>query len=409
LKRLKVFLSFEKERQIPVGELAEKERRIYFQYHADFLKRSLWLSPYRLPLAADLYEHKDREFGPIFGLFDDSLPDGWGLILMDRFLRNHGFSIEKLSVLDRLSFLGRNTMGALTYQPELEVSTQDVTHFNLYNLYAQSQEIIKGKTQKVLPELMKAGGSPGGARPKILVGVFRDQLISGEGTLPEGFEHWIIKFNAKNDFPDSGSIEYAYSLMARDCGIEMPETRLFDSENGHLFFGVKRFDREGEKRFHSHTFGNLIQSNFRIPSCDYEMLFRIINNLTKNQSDLKRGFRQMVFNVFSNNRDDHVKNFTFIMNFEGEWSLSPAYDLTFSKGPGGEHSMTVDGEGMSPNKANMYSLGEKAGLKKREVSLMLDEVGEIISEWRKYAKLAGVSDKSRKSIQDKINFNLLNR
>ena len=117
----------------------------------------------------------------------------------------------------------------------------------------------------------------------------------------------------------------------------------------------------------------------------------------------------MVFNVFSNNRDDHVKNFTFIMNFEGEWSLSPAYDLTFSKGPRGEHSMTVDGEGMSPNKANMYSLGEKAGLKKREVSLMLDEVSEIISEWGKYAKLAGVSDKSQKTIQDKINFNLLKR
>ncbi|MBT4289038.1 MAG: type II toxin-antitoxin system HipA family toxin [Deltaproteobacteria bacterium] len=406
MKRLNVFLYVEKEHEILVGELAEREHRLYFQYHADFLKRSLWLSPYKLPLSADLYEHKDRNFGPIFGLFDDSLPDGWGLMLMDRFLQNHGFSIEKLSILDRLSFLGRNTMGALTYRPEMEVKTQDATHFDLYNLYSQSQEILNGKTQTVLPELMKAGGSPGGARPKILVGIFKDRLISGEGTLPKGFEPWMIKFNANNDFIDSGPVEYAYSLMAVECGIKMPETRLFETERGDFFFGVKRFDRDGVKRFHSHTFGNLIQSNFRIPACDYEMLFRIISNLTKNQSDLIRGFRQMVFNIFSNNRDDHVKNFAFIMNFEGEWSLSPAYDLTYSEGPGGEHSMAVGGEGVSPTKKNIFSLGIKAGLKKREIILILEEIRQVISEWKKYAKVAGVCKKSLKTIQNKIDINL---
>lgn len=408
MKRLNVFLSFKQEDEILVGEIAEREHRIYFQYNPDFLNKPLWLSPYKLPPSPDLFEHKDRNFGPIFGLFDDSLPDGWGLMLMDRFLRSRGFLIEQLSVLDRLSFLGSNTMGALTYKPVLEIESPDIPHFDLYNLYVQSQAIITGKTQTVLAELVRAGGSPGGARPKVLVGVFEDNLISGEGILPEEFGHWIVKFNANNDFVDSGPVEYAYSLMAKDCGIKMPETRLFATEQGNYFFGVKRFDRKRNKRYHLHTFGNLIHSNFRIPSCDYEMLFRIINNLTKNQQNLLRGFRQMVFNAFAHNRDDHVKNFTFIMDQKGEWSLSPAYDLTFSPGPGGEHSMTIDGEGKSPSRGNIMRLGEKSSLKKKDLNLIIDEIAQAVTNWPKYAETAGVTKTTKKIIHDKIKLNLSN-
>ncbi len=402
MKRVKVFLCFEEDSEIPVGEIAEKEHRIYFQYDPGFLSKSLWLSPYKLPLNPDLQEHKDMDFGLLFGVFDDSLPDGWGLMLMDRYLRSRGFSVEQLSVLDRLSFLGSNTMGALTYQPVLELDPVDTVPFNLYDLYIQSQQIMTGKTQTVLPELMKAGGSPGGARPKILVGVSKDKLISGEGALPNGFEHWIVKFNGANDFIDSGPVEYAYSLMAKDCGINMPETRLFHTDHGDRFFGVKRFDRAGIKRFHSHTFGNLIHSNFRIPSCNYEMFFRVIKDLTKNYQDLIRGFKQMIFNIFANNRDDHVKNFSFIMNSEGEWSLSPAYDLTFGTGPGGEHSMTVDGEGKSPTIVNMCHLGEKFGLKKREITLIIDRVMQVVSAWPGYAETAGVSERTMEIINSAL-------
>ncbi len=407
MKRLNAFLNFEREDEILVGEIAEREHRLYFQYNPDFLDKSLWLSPYKLPLVPDLFEHKDRDFGPIFGLFDDSLPDGWGLMLMDRFLQSRGFPIEQLSVLDRLSFLGSNTMGALTYKPVLEIESSAGSHFDLYNLYIQSQAIITGKTQTVLAELVKAGGSPGGARPKVLVGVFEDQLISSEGLLPEGFDHWIVKFSGNNDFVDSGPVEYAYSLMAEDCGIYMPETRLFTTEQGNCFFGVKRFDREHNKRIHSHTFGNLIHSNFRIPSCDYEMLFRIINNLTKNQQDVFRGFRQMVFNIFAHNRDDHVKNFAFTMDQKGEWSLSPAYDLTFSPGPGGEHSMTVDGEGKSPSRRDIMRLGEKSGLNKKDLNLIIDEIAHTVSNWPKYAENAGVTKTTQKIIHEQIRLNNL--
>jgi len=406
LKRLKVLLRLSEENEILVGEIAEKDHKVFFQYDTGFLTKPFWLSPYKLPLRSDLFEHRDLDFGPLFGLFDDSLPDGWGLMLMDRYLRGHGFAIERLSVLDRLSFLGPNTMGALTYRPAMDFKTDNRVEFDLYNLYVLSQEVITGKTQVVLDELMKAGGSPGGARPKVLVGILDDKLISGEGILPEGYSHWIVKFTAGNDFADSGPVEYAYSQMARDCGIVLPEARLFSSRQGQRFFGVKRFDREGNKRYHVHTFGNLIHSNFRIPSCDYELFFRIINDLTKNQQDLVNGFRQMIFNVTANNRDDHVKNFAFIMNHEGEWALAPAYDLTFFPGPGGEHSMTINGEGKTPSKANIVRLGEKSGFKQKDTLLMLDEIAQIVSGWPAYAERAGVSKKTTSTIHKKIQSNI---
>jgi serine/threonine-protein kinase HipA len=402
LKRLKVYLSLSEKNEILVGELAEKDKRIFFQYNNDFIKRSLWLSPYKLPLSPSLFRHDDLEFGPIFGLFDDSLPDGWGLMLMDRFLRNKGISIESLSILDRLSFFGSNTMGALTYKPESETLTGQSKNFDLFNLYVQSQEIITGRSQNVLDELMRAGGSPGGARPKVLVGVKGDTLISSEGDLPEGFEHWIIKFSGPYDLHDSGSVEYAYSLMARECGIVMPETRVFKTEKGGCFFGIKRFDREYNQRIHTHTLGNLIHSNFRIPSLDYEDFFKVTKNLTKNYQNVLSGFRQMTFNILSCNRDDHVKNFSYLMNSSGEWALSPAYDITFSKGPGGEHSMTVDGEGRSPSIKNIYSLGEKAGLKKNEVIQIVEEVSQAVNHWNVYAEKAAVSEKSMEIIQQEL-------
>lgn len=402
MNRLNVFLNWGNGQEILIGELAEKDHLIYFQYDPDFIEKSLWLSPYKLPLKIDLFEHKDKAFGPIFGLFDDSLPDGWGLMLMDRYLRGRGYSIEKLSILDRLSFLGSRTMGALCYRPVIEEKTESKDDFDLNSLYNQSRKIIRGQSQTVLRELIQAGGSPGGARPKVLVGVKGNEFISGEGDLPADFEHWIIKFDGINDFPDSGSVEYAYSLMARDCGIEMPETRLFSSGDETFFFGIKRFDRMGNERLHSHSLGNLIHSNFRIPSCDYEMLLRVTLDLTKNQQDLLRAFRQMVFNIYSHNRDDHVKNFTFLMNREGEWSLSPAYDLTYSDGPGGEHSMTVDGEGQSPSITNIYSLGARFGLDKNLISEIINTISSVTSNWSVYAQKAGVTESTKNEIEKKL-------
>jgi len=186
------------------------------------------------------------------------------------------------------------------------------------------------------------------------------------------------------DSPDAGPGELAYSLMARDAGITMPPARLFETRQGERFFGVERFDRQGNHRYHVHTFGNLIQANFRIPSCDY------------------RCYRRMVFNVLTHNRDDHVKNFAFRLTDEGNWELAPAYDLVFTPGPGGEHTMTVAGEGRAPARSHLLQLAGPAGLTSREAQSILDDVASAAARWRAYVRQAGVSPRTAKQVGNAI-------
>ena len=405
MKELNVFFYPTKNDKFIAGKLAQFQNKIYFEYDPSFLVNPLWLSPYKLPPEPGLYEHKETQFGPVFGLFDDSLPDGWGLLLMDRFLGKQGIDVGRLSVLDRLAFLGKSTMGALTYEPAVKHEKNDKI-ISIQFLAEQSRQILEGHSIDVLPLLMRTGGSPAGARPKVLVGVNKDEIISGEDDLPENYEHWIIKFNSKNDFQDSGLVEYAYSLMAKNAGIMMPETRLFNTSSGDHFFGVKRFDRKDNKRFHVHTFGNLIHSNFRMPECGYGTFLKVVLDLTKNHQELIRGFRQMVFNVMANNRDDHVKNFAFMIDINQEWALTPAYDLMYAKGPGGEHSMDISGEGLSPGKQEVSRLGKKSGLSINEVNNSIEQVMTAVEKWPEYAQIAGVTEKTMNYIQKRMQRNL---
>lgn len=378
---------------LAVGTLAEDRGRTYFEYAPEFLTTGLNLSPFHLPREAGLFEHKDREFGPLPGLFDDSLPDGWGLLLMDRHFRSLARNLAAISPLDRLSWLGTRTMGALTYHPPADATVANAGRFDLHDLAGHSQEILAGSAVEVLPELLRAGGSPGGARPKVLVGFDPEtgDVISGEDDLPDDFEHWIVKFFGQTDPDDVGAVEYAYSLMASDAGIEMPPTRLFETPAGDRFFGVKRFDRHGNRRYHVHTFGNLIQSNFRVPSNDYADLLKATSLLTRNHQEVLRAFRRTVFNVLAHNRDDHVKNFAFGLNDEsGDWTLTPAYDLLPTPGPGGEHTMTVAGEGRSPGLSDLLRLAEKADLPTRETSAIVEEVQVAVTRWTEHAAHAAI-------------------
>ncbi len=404
MKELNVYLHWSKNKRIRVGKLAEFRQKIFFEYASSFLSDPLWLSPYKLPPEPGLHEHKDREFGPIFGLFDDSLPDGWGLLLMDRFLRKQDIDPERFSVLDRLSFLGESTMGALTYEPAV-MHEKFEGSLDLKMLADASLKIIAGEIDDVLPQLMNAGGSPGGARPKVLVGIKNGTIISGENDLPDDFEHWIIKFNSDDDFPDYGAVEYAYSLMAGEAGITMPQTRLFHARPNARYFGIKRFDRKNNQRFHVHTFGNLIHSNFRVPACDYETFLRVILDLTKNHKNLEQGFCRMIFNVMAHNRDDHVKNFAFMMDEHQEWTLTPAYDLVYSKGPGGEHSMTIAGEGRSPGKKEIVKLGQKTGVSAGRINEMIEQVASAVERWQEHASTANVTEQTKNYIQKKIKVN----
>jgi len=188
--------------------------------------------------------------------------------------------------------------------------------------------------------------------------------------------------------------------MAGAAGIEMPPTRLFATAEGERFFGSGRFDRQRNRRYHVHTFGNLIQANFRIPSADYADLLKAVSLLTRNHREVLKGFRRMVFNVLAHNRDDHVKNFAFILDdLAGEWSLTPAYDLLCSSGPGGEHTMTVAGEGEAPDRSHMLRLAALAGMADREAEAIIGEVEEAVARWDEFAETAGVSAGSRKAVR----------
>jgi serine/threonine-protein kinase HipA len=403
MKKLEVRLSRGPGEERIVGRLAETGPRsaggqVYFEYDPAFLRDPLWLSPFKLPPQPGLIEHRDYAFGPIFGLFDDSLPDGWGLLLMDRFFQQRGSALAEVSVLDRLAYLGTRTMGALTYHPPADSGDHEAQSLDLHEMARASLQVIEGTAGEVLPQLLRAGGSPGGARPKVLVGVCGDAILSGEDDLPPGYTHWIVKLHAREDSLDVGPGELAYSLMAKEAGIAMPPARLFETRQGERFFGVERFDRRGNHRYHVHTFGNLIQTNFRIPSCDYRQLLEVTRILTRNHQDVLESYRRMAFNVLTHNRDDHVKNFAFRMTDEGNWELAPAYDLVFSRGPGGEHTMTVAGEGRAPGRSHLLQVAAPAGLSTREAQSILDDVAAAAAHWRIHARQAGVGAKAARVI-----------
>lgn len=400
MKRLEVFFAPTTEESQLVGVLAEDRGRVFFEYAAQWLSRGLNLSPVRLPLRAGLHEHRDGAFGPLPGLFDDSLPDGWGLLLMDRYFRKRGVEALSPSPLDRLAWVGDRGMGALTYRPAGEGPADD-GRFDLHELSREAEAILAGKADEILPQLVKAGGSAGGARPKVLVG-YNEQtgdVISGSQELPAGFEHWIVKFSARQDMPDSGPMEYAYSLMAKAAGLDMPDTRLFVTAQEDRFFGVKRFDRMGNRRVHVHTFGNMIHANFRLPSCDYADLVKTAALVTRDAVDAERVFARMAFNVLAYNRDDHVKNFAFIMDDDtGTWRLSPAYDLVFATGPGGQHTMSVAGEGKHPRRGDLFRAVHKAGLSANILDAILARVAEATGRWSEFAQQAGVSAETAQRI-----------
>ncbi len=217
----------------------------------------------------------------------------------------------------------------------------------------------------------------------------------------------MVKFAAREDSAHAGPVEFAYTEMARDAGIEIPETRLFEVGDGQRvrrYFGVKRFDRrEGNRRCHLHTFANLVYVNFRIPTTDYEDLLRVTRALTRSYSEMAKVFRLMVFNVAVHNRDDHGKNFSYRLDHDRkEWCFAPAYDLTFSEGPGGEHSQTVIGEGRNPGREQIMELARRVGMKRSDALGSIDAVNSAVGEWKRISEEAGVPLEKRREIGGRI-------
>lgn len=353
-----------------VGTLAmTADHKAAFQYSEEWIENGFPISPFSLPLKKQVFVPTKDYFDGLFGVFADSLPDNWGRLLLDRLLRAHKQNPDKLTVLDRLAIVGKSGMGALTYYPEKKIDEQygDV---DLDELAEQCRKILNTEYSDRLDELYRLGGTSGGARPKIMT------TVNGE--------EWIIKFPAHVDGENAGKMEYDYSCCAKKCGIIMSETRLFPSENCEGYFGIKRFDRisdkNGTKRIHMLTAAALLELNFEQPSLDYHSLMKLTKILTRdNEKDMRAMFRRMCFNVFAHNRDDHSKNFTYLYDDEKDrWSLSPAYDLTYSNTYYGEHTTTVDGNGRNPGRKELLTVGIAAGMKKEVCIESMDMVEKCV-------------------------------
>jgi serine/threonine-protein kinase HipA len=391
IAEIKVGLDFGSE-ILPVGRLAIRDHIIYFEYHALFIQKRLEISPIRLPLKPGVTAFERSPFEGLAGVFSDSLPDGWGRLLFDRLLRSQNILPSDITPLDRLAHVGFHGMGALVYEPDYNPSDTDGL-IDLDHLAEQAEEVLKGSSEEIISELLALNGSSAGARPKALIGVdkTRQTICHGAKQLAQGFEPWLVKFPNSQDGLDSGAIEYVYALMAKEAGVSMPDVHLFTARQRRGYFAVKRFDRDGTKRYHMHTAGGLLHSNFRTPSLDYEDLLTLTRELTKDIREVKKMYRLAVFNVLAHNRDDHAKNFSFLMDEKGEWKLSPAYDLTFSNGPGGEQSTMVMGEGRNPSDKQLRKLGLEAGLPKALIEESLAQTKFALERWKSLAKEYDIS------------------
>ena len=401
IKKIVVSIQFDAE-EIEVGELVSDDKQIYFKYYSEFLKRGLEISPIKLKLNTDINKANELPFEGLFGVFADSLPDGWGKLLLDRALAARGISIADLSPLDRLAYIGSQGMGALIYRPEIAVKNADVFKIELDEIAKATKQIIAGTATDVLDEIFKLGGSSGGARPKILVGYNPNtqHLIGAEKELPPPYEHWLIKFPASSDSKDIANIEYAYYKMAIDAGIEMSECRLFESKSGNTYFGTKRFDRQGNNRLHLHSAAGIMHDNFRLSTLDYGHLMDCAFQLERDVKAYEKVLRLAAFNVFAHNRDDHSKNFSFLMDATGKWRLAPAYDLTFSYSGHGMHSTMVAGESAKPTREHLMKLATYFNVK--NASNIIEEVQNVVHNWKKYAVSYGVKSASKNSIQKVI-------
>lgn len=402
---IKVGLDFDSGIQ-PVGRLAIRDHVIYFGYDNEFMRTGIEISPFHLPLQKGVIELPLHPFEGLAGVFSDSLPDGWGRLLFDRFLRSQGILPAAISPLDRLAHVGLSGMGALVYEPD---NSPPEVHesIDLDRLALQTEEVLQGSSEDVIKELLALNGSSAGARPKALVAISDDrkQITHGTNRLNEGFEPWLIKFANSLDGPDIGAIEYVYALMAKEAGVVMPEVHLFPSEKGAGYFAVKRFDRDGKKRLHMHTASGLLHSDFRAPAMDYENLLNLTGALTKDIREVEKMYRLAVFNVLAHNRDDHAKNFSFLMDENGEWKLAPAYDLIFSSGPGGEQSTMVMGEGKNPTINHLIRLGREAKLPQKLIDEIIGRTKYALEQWRPLAKDYNVLKSNIELVANTMNLN----
>ena len=403
--------------------LDDSQRTASFEYDQKFLLSGIEVSPIVMPLRNGVYSFPSlsyESFHGLPGLLSDSLPDKFGNELINLWLAKQGRLPESFNAVERLCYTGTRGMGALEYEPavssvEDEVSQIQVTELvelasavlsNRKNLKAVLEECNKKKLTESLKHIISIGTSAGGARAKAVIAwnPKTNEVRSGQIETNSEFEYWLIKFSGvngnkdkeKEDLSDFGMIEYAYYLMAKDCGINMMPCRLLDDgKNRH--FMTKRFDRTADgKKLHMQSLAAIGHFDFNAAgTTSYEQCFTIFNTLGLGHHEKLDMFRRMVFNVAACNCDDHVKNISFLMDRSGKWTLAPAYDVSFAYNPDGEwtssHQMTINGKRKNIETEDFEYCAKIAGLKNSEVKTAFAEVSASVSHWKDFAATAGVT------------------
>lgn len=384
---------------LPVGRLAMAGGLAQLEWSPELIAAPMPVAALLYPPEPGLHSARGRDFDGLHGFLSDSLPEGWGYLVMRRRLSKLGVAIDTLSALDRLALVGEHGRGALTYRPAT-APPPEVDSLDLDALAAGSTAILAGEEGDLADTLATLAGGSGGARPKVHVGFDTEGRISvADGETAAGHEAWIVKFAATNDPPDIGPIEAAYAAMALAAGLTMAPYRLLPSKTGPGYFATRRFDRPSPgQRLHMVSLSGAVEAPWRSPA-SYDLFLRATLAITRHADDLHAAFRRMVFNVLASNRDDHTRQHSYLMDQAGQWRLSPAYDLTYSAGPGGEHYLDVEGEGKSPTRDHVRALGRRHSLPDRLIDAVIDEVGAAVASWPRFADEAGVSKPSHAEIE----------
>ena len=386
-----------------LGTLAHEGRTLLFEYSDAALQRGIELSPIYLKLRKVAYSDFPATQDNLPGLIADSLPDGWGRLLMDRCFQRDGRDPTSISPLDRLAFINDRAMGALVFTPP-DALSHDPEYQELRVLAEGAQAVLAGRDTATLEQLALTGGSPHGARPKVLVQYHvATGQVSTDRAAPGAA--WLVKFQAQGESKEVCAIEALYAAMAEKCGLDMPATKYFDLTPKLAGFGIERFDRQRGMRVPMLSLAALLEDNFRLPTRDYTVFLKATRTLTKDERQVKKAFERCVFNVIFHNRDDHTKNFAYVMNASMQWELAPCYDLTYNVGAGGEHQMTISGEGRHPGLEHLLKLATAVDLPETWARQTIERITTIAGQFSSIAKASAIKAATRTTLGNAIEAN----
>ncbi len=401
-----------------------------FEYDKDFLKSDIEISPIKMPLSDIVYEFPSLSGEPFFGmpgLVVDSLPDTFGNKVIEQWLAYQGKSIKDFTAIDRLCYTGKRGMGALEYVPASSEISDINENINVSEMVKFASDILNQREAVTLnaqetltySQLVQVGSSAGGARAKALIAWNEktNEIKSGQLNLDKDYDYWLMKFDnvSKNgdhgveDIPEYTLIEYAYYKMAIDAGIQMNECRIY-SNNGENHFMTKRFDRVNGKKIHMQSLGAMAHISYKEPGlCSYEMAAGYMRDVKLPMTDIEQFYSRMVFNCLAVNQDDHVKNISFLMDRNGEWRLSPAYDITFSYDTTNKwlsaHQMTINGKKREISLSDILEVGKKMGIKKKKCMDIISKISIVTSNFEKYADAANIREKTYVEIRKVLDQN----